>query len=270
MLQLTYYPGSEGKKTVPIILLHGVEGPIGEGSGRDCAGLATYLQQQKHAVFVPDLRGFGSSKIQRYPDGSRKTLDADRFRRGDIVDMVQQDLEALRRVIVDRHNKGELNASLMCVVGFELGSLVALNWADLDWSIPSLPNLKQGRDVIGIVLVSPVESYKGVSIRDALDNPGVRSQISAMVVFGAQNQSASASGRQLHKMLQKFHPPVPKDDEDRQRYQDLFVYELPTSLQGTKLLSSPDLQLPQLIGEFIQLRIVDRRDEMPWGSRARK
>jgi pimeloyl-ACP methyl ester carboxylesterase len=269
-LHVTYYPGSEGKKTVPLIVLHGVDGPMGEGSGRDCAGLASFLQQKKHAVFVPDLRGFGASKVRRTPDGERATISADRLRTNDVAAMVDQDLEAVKRLVLERHNRGDLNVSLLCVVGFDLGAVVGLNWVDLDWSAPILPNLKQGRDVIGMVLVSPLNAYKGISTRDALENPDVRADVSAMVVFGAQHAEMASVGRRLHKTLQRFHAPLPKDKVEQRKKQDLFLTELPTSLQGTKLLTSSELGLARLIEEFIQLRIVALRDDYPWRSRARK
>ena len=140
-LHVTYYPGQEGKKTSVVILIHGDKGPMGVGSGQDCAPLASFLQGEKHAVFVPDLRGYGHSKNGE--DSKRPGLDRQRFRRDDIKAMVDYDMEALKKKIVQLHNEEKLNASLICVVGFEMGSVIALNWTRLDWNIESLPTLKQ-------------------------------------------------------------------------------------------------------------------------------
>ena len=56
-LSATFYPGRETKDTVPVILLH-----MSEGDRKEYLELAPYLQEQGHAVLVPDLRGHGESE----------------------------------------------------------------------------------------------------------------------------------------------------------------------------------------------------------------
>ena len=56
LLKCTWYAGWKGKKSVPILMLHGAG-----GNRNDYAPLAEYLQKQGHAVLVPDLRGHGGS-----------------------------------------------------------------------------------------------------------------------------------------------------------------------------------------------------------------
>ena len=55
-LSATYYEGTNGRDSVPVILLH-----MSKGDRKEYAGLAPYLQRQGHAVLVPDLRGHGAS-----------------------------------------------------------------------------------------------------------------------------------------------------------------------------------------------------------------
>ena len=58
-LAVTYYAGTKGKDSIPVILLHGY-GFL--ESRKDYAGLAPYLQDELGcAVIVPDLRGHGDS-----------------------------------------------------------------------------------------------------------------------------------------------------------------------------------------------------------------
>ena len=64
------------------------------------------------------------------------------------------------------------------------------------------------------------------------------------------------------------HREIPTDPQERQRLQDLFLVELDTSLQGTKLLTSNALKVPERIEEFIQWRLVNRADQYPWQDRS--
>ncbi len=269
-LHTTYYPGSEGKKTAVVVLLHGDRGPLGQGSSRDCAALAAYLQAEKHAVFTPDLRGYGRSTSLRGNASSSSgetTISAKRLRRDDIEAMVKFDMEALKKKIVELHNEGELNANLMCVIGFDMGAVVTLNWTRLDWNVPSLPNLKQSEDVRAMVLVSPLQSFRGYAIGEALGDRAVRGEVDAMVIFGKRDPTNAASGRRIFKTLERAHAPIPTLEKERKLRQDLFLHELPTSLMGTRLLSVRELQVPRHIRDFVALRIVQHRDRYPWKSR---
>ena len=267
-IALTYFEGNAGKKTVPVLLVHGATGPMGDGSGRDCLGLASFLQKQGHAVFVPDLRGFGDSQIQTV-NGRKETLEPQRFRRKQYREMVDFDLEAVKKFVIEKHNRGELNADLLAVVGFDMGAVVALNWVHLDWNMPSFPNLKQGQDVKAMVLVSLMASYKGLTIKDAIADPKVRRRISTLIAFGSGSPKIAAASRRLFKSLERTHPEIAENDPDRLEKQDLFKKELATSLQGTRLLTATNLGLKEAIGEFIQLRIVQKRDRYPWQKRGR-
>src|SRR5574340_1050455 len=59
-LAVTFYPGTKGKDTIPVVLLH-----MAKGNRNDYAQLATDLQKVGHAVLVPDLRGHGESAARR-------------------------------------------------------------------------------------------------------------------------------------------------------------------------------------------------------------
>ena len=56
-LTLTYYRGTKGKQTIPVVLLH-----MWKQSRNDYKDLAPALQAQGYAVIVPDLRGHGESR----------------------------------------------------------------------------------------------------------------------------------------------------------------------------------------------------------------
>ncbi len=266
LIHCSYFGSNRGREAIPIILIHGWSGPLGAGSRRDLLPLAEELQQAGHAVVVTDLRGHGDSVERELANESTVKLDRDKFRPGDLRDMAL-DIEATRSFLVEENNAGRLNLNLLCVVGFELGSIVALNWIDYDWSVPSFPTLKQGQDVKGFVLVSPEQTWKGLTARSALANDAVRSDLSAMIIVG-QGDPSAASGRRIHNTLKRSHRPVPANPQDAERFQDLFLVELDTSLSGTRLLEPAALQVPDRIAEFVKRRLSSQQDVYPWRDRS--
>ena len=100
-----------GKDVVPIIMLHGWG-----GQGSEYAELATVLQSWGFASIVPDLRGHGRSVsvIRRKPNGEEedKVVKTDDLTVQDMDGMVN-DVEALKKVLVDKNNKAELNIEML-------------------------------------------------------------------------------------------------------------------------------------------------------------
>ncbi|MDG2382926.1 MAG: alpha/beta fold hydrolase [Pirellulaceae bacterium] len=266
-LHCVYYPGNQGKKTVPVILVHGWEGPRGEGSSRDCQELALRLQKDGHAVMVPDLRGHGSSTIRRLPNGQDKVIERDQLRPQDFREM-QLDVEAVKKFLIKKNNEGELNIELLCVIGFDMGAVVGINWVNYDWSVPPLPTLKQGQDVKAFVLVSPPQAHRGVPINRAFENEDVRGNLSAMIIYGRQAGRTAAAGKRIYNSLKRSHRSLPADPEEAARVKDLYLFDLNTSLQGSKLLASRSLRVADLISEFVKVRLVDRADQYPWRDRS--
>ncbi len=263
-----YYPGTQGKKTVPVILVHGWDGPRGAGSGADCLPLASRLQREGHAVIVPDLRGHGKTTRRRVLGMPDVVFDREAFRVQDFADMLL-DVEAAKSYLLQRNNEGELNIELLCLIGFELGAVVGLNWVQYDWSVPPLPTLKQGQDVKAFVLVSPAQSFRGLTNHAALRDPVVRGDLSALLIYGRQESDVATAGKRIYTSLKRSHRELPEDPSERKQSQDLFHYELDTSLQGTKLLTSSALRVEDRIVEFIRWRLVDRADLFPWQDRSR-
>lgn len=257
VLKADYYPGADSKETVPVIMLH-----MYGGSRKDYASLAARLQAEGHAVIVPDLRGHGDS-TQR--EGSTERLDYTSFKAADFIAMagVGGDLEAVKSYLLERHNEKQLNIDALCVVGAEMGATVALAWSQLDWSWPVLATGKQGQDVKGLVLLSPVYNFKGLKITRALEDPNVRSKLSVYIVVGKADPKARRDAERLYKALERFHP-KPEKPEDRDLVLNL---DMDTNLQGTKLLEEPTLKLEDRIANFIRKRLVERN--FLWKERKR-
>jgi len=265
-IKATFYPGTEkdkkNKDTIPIIMLHGLEGQRG-----DYHALATYLQSLGHASLVPDLRGHGQSKVQKRPDGSTVTLEAEKINRVGLEDMLY-DVLACKKHLMDRNNAGELNIEELCVIGAEFGCILAVRYAAYDWSLPDLPAYKQGKDVKAMVLLSPPPSgVKGVTMREALGVPAVQSMISIMFVAGTKDSKSSNEAKKIYGSLQSHHPKV-SDDDDKKRLEakELFLIQPETNLSGTELLGR-GTGVPENVGRFIELRLLNRKGEFPWAER---
>ena len=87
-LSATYYPGTNEKETVPVILLH-----AWEDDHETMIKIANTLQRQfGFAAIVPDLRGHGKSN--RTTGGEK--LDRDRWRAKELAAVIE-DIEACKK-----------------------------------------------------------------------------------------------------------------------------------------------------------------------------
>jgi pimeloyl-ACP methyl ester carboxylesterase len=273
-IRCSYYPGGfieligekkgkpkvekkPGKKVVPIIMLHGWD-----GSRRDFDELASLLQRQGHAVIVPDLRGHGDSTSVLLADGTTKEIDRDRMRSSDILGMLL-DVEATKKFLLAKNNTGELNIELLCVVGADVGAIVAVRWADYDWSRRQLPAFKQGRDVKALVLVSPKTAHKGFSLTKSLAHPVIQKMLPIMLIVGEGDRTSARNAKQIHTRLEKMRPDPPTDPKKK----DLFFLKAKTTLQGTQLLNVRTLPLRNNIALFINWRLVQKAADFAWTER---
>ncbi|MDA1050980.1 MAG: alpha/beta fold hydrolase [Planctomycetota bacterium] len=245
-----------GKEVVPVILLHGWE-----GRRRDFDELASTLQTRGHAVIVPDLRGHGDSTTYQDANGLLKEIDRDRMRSTDMAGMLL-DVEVAKKFFLEKNNAGEVNIELLCVIGADVGAIVAVNWAAFDWARRQLPAFKQGQDVKALVLVSPQESHKGFSLTKALNYPVVQKSLSIMLIVGEEDRTASREAKSIHARLERMRdePADPKDP-------DLVYLKPNTTLQGTQLIKFPSLPLRNTIANFIEQRLVRKAGDFPWTDR---
>lgn len=255
-LRATFYPGSKGKDSVPVVLLHSYK-----GDRKEFNTLAPLLQQQGHAVLAPDLRGHGESTNTRM--GVK--LDATKMPNDQFEQMVYKDMPTLKRFLSQKNDAGELNLSKLCVLGSELGSLVALNWAQYDWT--SLTGEVPPMDIRALVLISPPATQCGLSYRQALNNPAVRSRLSVLILVGKEKGGkALDNASRMHKMLKPFHPEPP--EKEKLEKLDLFFVDLATRLQGSKMLGVKTLNAERYILQFIELRLVKQTSpEYNWRER---
>jgi pimeloyl-ACP methyl ester carboxylesterase len=262
-LAMTYFGGTLGKKSVPLILLHGFDGSRG-----DMEGLARRLQDLGHAVITVDLRGHGQSiKAKGIERGALVYKDLDRkdFRLRDLEAMAA-DIETAKRFLLEKNNAGECNIEALGIVACDVSCLAAMRWSILDWSAPVLPAFKQGQDVKALVLLSPPNSFKGFNSVDFFSNPVTRKQLSVMLVAGSQDPKSLAEAKRLHTKLQQFHPKPTGDQAIDRKTVDLFIVTPDTQLQGSKLLA-PALPISNNIGMFLNMRLVEKQDQYTWSDR---
>jgi pimeloyl-ACP methyl ester carboxylesterase len=281
-MEADYYPSWKaeenggGKDVVPIILLH-----AWKGSKADLAKLAwdlhgldygsgNSLQKRGHAVIVPDLRGHGKSTVIKMGQESR-SIDQSLMKKSDFEAMKLQDLEAVKRFFIEKNNDGKLNIEKLCVVGADMGALVAMDWTIHDWAAPRLLTGKQGQDVKAMVLISPPMNFKGLSAGNALNTfaaPPLQTDVSVLVIAGQEKGGrAWEDAQRIFKKIGQTRPKPPTDPDEAARSQDLFLDGLKTSLQGTKILEDRKLeaQVTYDIGQFIELRLMSKKT--PWAMR---
>lgn len=254
-LHCQFYPGTRKKEAIPIMLIHGWE-----ERGSQYATLAMSLQERGHAVIVPDLRGHGFSTKRKTVQGTT-SIRRDRMNKNDLLAMVL-DLEACKSFLRKQNNEGLLNLEQLCLVGSDLGALVALEWAVRDWNVPRLPTLKQGQDVKALVLISPPQSFKGLTAQAAYTHPQV-SRLSTLIITGKENTRAFSDARRIHNRFEKARDKLPKSQKE-----SLFNYGCKTSKQGADLFTKDvDPDPLTLISNFVRLRLDKRKSEYPWSDR---
>ncbi len=261
-LHCTYYGGLKGKKVVPIMMVHGWL-----GSRADFTALASTLQKRNCAVLVADLRGHGESKSIKLPNGEVKTIDAEKMRAQDIERMAV-DLEAMKKFLLKKNNSGDVNIESLGIVAAGVGCIVALRWTLMDWSAKVLPSYKQGQDVKALVLLSPIQTFKGVHAREALVHPIIRSRLSILIIVGREDSKSLQEAKRVHQAFAAYHTTkAPADPEERfQKTHDFEMLEEATSLQGTDLIKK-ELRTPMEIVTFIGWRLNAKQADYVWSER---
>lgn len=263
VLKATYYGGTNKEDTVPVLMVH----DYGEHGRGEFHRLALGLQKARgHAILTLDLRGHGESTRRRGPNDSDREVTWDQLKPLDFAAMIAADLEEAKRFLMRKHNAKQLNIEKLVVIGAgAMGSVVALNWVHQDWSWKQTPFLKQGQDVKALVLLSPANNFKTLKTAQVFAHPYIAGKLSIMLVGGRSESDI----KQLYNKFKAKHAPVPEDEKERVKHQDLFYFLEDTDLRGAGLLG-PELQVSRNILQFIDLRIVQKSDDFTWQSRERK
>jgi pimeloyl-ACP methyl ester carboxylesterase len=246
-LKFSYYP-ADVEESVPIILLHG-----GGGSRDDLRSVALYLQAQGHSVVLPDLRGHGDSTSQTR-GGQAVVLKYNTQNRNDIAAMVMHDMTKLWNFLLKENNNKAVNVKKLCVVGVDMGAIVALNFTAKNYVEKDWRNQPRGKDVKALVLVSPPKAYRGASYVEAVRQPAFKGEVASLIAVGEQGSAERSAAGQLEGMLSKYAESGAKNKKEK-----LVLYaNLPTKLQGAELLSNQQLKLSAAVDGFIKKYLVEK------------
>lgn len=251
-LTVTYYASNRGKQAIPVLMLHAFG-----GSRVDYHDAALVLQKEGCAVLVPDLRGHGKSL---YRSGDRtRPLDFSRFRPADYAAM-SRDIEACKNFLVQENNSEKLNINALAIVAAEESCILAAGYTAQDWSWPPIAGKKQGQDVRVLVMLSPPWKYKSLSINDALLHNSLQGPVAVYVMVGNRQRTAQSDAKKVMQQLERTRR------IDSNREQNAILLEVNTTLQGTKMLNLPGLDLTtKYVAKFID--IYARQKNFAWEER---
>lgn len=286
-LSATYYYGNADKETVPVLLLHDVN-----GKREDFLPLIDRLVNSGYAVLAPDLRGHGKStkryevtpaqfevKRQTIPrtgggnSGNRKPrvvqgvvptapptkklvdYEAEDFDQKDYGLMLTADLPLLRNTLEKLHAEGMVNLNRLVVVGVGRGAALASFETVRDWK-----DKDSGRFVRTLVLIAPADMGPNYpTSRVFTNNRLVRDNVAVLTLIPQTDVISQGVATQIRNAL------LDKEAEDDPGGMNskFPVSTFPTerksgdslvSMSTVELFSSPDAALGKTVFEFIDAR----------------
>jgi alpha-beta hydrolase superfamily lysophospholipase len=267
-LHAWYYPPlleEDEKPTATVILLHDLE-----GSHRSVEPLAVALQAAGCGVVAPDLRGHGASTAKGGDSLDVRGLKKADFelmaatRGGQIREQsaIRGDVEAVRNWIRRKADEGEVDMRRLFVVGAGLGATVALAWTAEDASWPDGTKGPQGRQVRGVVLVSPAWTTRGFTINGPLANNVVKQEIPLMIVAGRSDRDSLKVFDQLKRQRPTdwFQQRSDKTTDKATKLEDptkasLFFIELDSTRTADALAGDRTLNPGTVIEKFIRMAL---------------
>jgi len=271
-LKATYFPGTKGQESVPVILLHGLKGSRKDFTQEQ--GLASFLQEKLGcAVIVPDLRGHGDSTKIKISSKRSEDLKGKKLTSAHISAMVTQDLRAVKDFLWEKNNKKALNIDKLTVIGVEMGAALALSYAAYDavgyeQRQVKVGPLKLGKFVKAVVLISPATNVTGLKTPQVMKMPAICRDLPVMIVVGNKSKEPLAEAERLRSLFVNARPPA--DDSKPESITVWFFKKIETPLQGSKLLGEPSLKVPDKILTFMTVWLVKNADAKEYVWKVRK
>jgi len=271
-LHITYYKSTAEKEAPVVVLLHMKDGNrfVWQNEG----GFARRLQSEGYAVVTVDLRYHGESKLggavgvgnANQGGGKKKGKKAAGLdlKQGDYNAMFEFDMEAVKEFIKEEHQAGNLNMNKMGIVGPEMGASIAAFYAALDWAKAPYEDAQpgfqtpRGQDVRALVLISPENSYHGLTLaKVAPELKDPEKQIAILVCAGSDARDKAQSEKVYDMFLQP-----PAQNKKRMHYRPYPAKLSGTDLLGKKLGIEEDMLV--FFGEHL------KKIDSPWRDRRSK
>ena len=268
-LNVKFYPGTKGKDSIPIIMLHSMLNV--SANSAVYTKLATAIQEHMgHAVIIPDLRGHGKSVERRNPRdvNDRIEIIREKFSKAEFNSVVQ-DIETCKSFLRAKNDEGQLNLEKLTVVGSDITAILALNWAALDWNKPGKGLIRNGQDVKALILFTPLQSHKGLTPQLGLSHPTVKQNLNIMIIAGQQNPQYFSESKRIHNQLTRFHKDQKNTDGTiNWSGTKLFLFGLNTSAQGSGILqvANPEPHPNALFYNFLKNRL-EKDETLSWTLR---
>ena len=250
-----YRAAGEVERPPVVILLHDLD-----GSHATVEPLAKELARRGIAVVAPDLRGHGVSTSRQTAAGE-ETIEARSLKKPDFEAMtltqggrvrdqsaIRGDIECVRNWIKLRADEGKLDMDRLFVVGSGLGCTLAAMWTINDAAWPDLVAGPQGRQVRGLVFISPTWSIRSLTMSTVLAADLIRRELPVMVLAGRDDRDAAKLFDQLKRQRpnewfeQRAGQAAPAKAAKLEGSPTLYLLQRDSELSGDQLASlrSPD------------------------------
>ena len=250
-----YFGSNKEKAAIPVLLVHEWGGQKGF-YGRLCLA----LQKSGCAVLALDYRGHGGSREYIDRSGKTKEFELRTMNKSHVASIVNLDLEAAKAFLKKENNEGNLNLNALVLVGVRDGCVLAGNWAQRDWSFPSVGSRKQGQDVKALVMISPERILKGVTVERALITPAIAS-LPIMIVVGEGSKEESDSKR-IYKRVEV----AKKKLSSKKEAENLELLEIKQPLGGAALITGAPKVIPDIV-KFVTEKVEISEIDNPWIER---
>ncbi len=179
--------------------------------------------------------------------------------------MVDFDLEAVKKFILQQHQAKRLNMHKLGIVGAGSTAAVAAAYAAFDWNkepyddAPSEEmRTPRGQDVRAMVFLSPPVRVKGLSMAEAISeirNPDWN--IAFLTLYGKANRTDAKDATTIaHKLAG-----TSKASKDR-----MYLIDFNVPSHGTDLLGLKEIDAEATIGKFFARHLIDLKDS-EWRDR---
>lgn len=261
-IRITYFPGTGGKDSPVVVMLPGKGGSrlIYNNAPQGAKPLAKALQELGYAVVTVDPRGHGESTGGPAHGGGKKAAPQE-LKARDYQNIVNFDLEAVKKFLFDEHQKQSLNMAKLAIVAADALTPVAAEYALLDWSkkpyednaVPALQT-PRGQDVKCLVLLTPDTSTPGMPM-SAIGAKLRQLPIAVLLAVGTKDTANLSTANKLFEQL------VPK----KQEAETVFLQKYEGKFKGTDLLfkrlNPPvEVHLVGLLDKFLKPLNIDWRD----------